>query len=277
MLASLQSDREKFMATVENVAPGTATRSAVQRYWEIDGLRGVAIIMMVIFHLMWDLWAFRVLPDLVLYAGFWMYFQRTTASLFIILVGVSLTLSYHRVLAARGPDGLYWKFFRRGAMIFGLGMVITIVLRTLGLLGFHIGHIEFGILHLIGFCIAAAYPFLRLKWINLFLWMAFFTAGHYIQNLHVDTTWLVWLGLTPLRYAPVDFFPLIPWFGVVLLGVFLGNTLYPDGYRGFALPDLSHSLPIRSLNYLGRHSLLIYLIHQPVLFAILALIGIISF
>ena len=87
--------------------------------------------MMVIFHFMWDLWAFGILPNVVLYAGFWKYFQRTTASLFIVLVGVSLTISYQRALAARGPHGLYWKFFRRGLMIFGLGMVITLVLWAL--------------------------------------------------------------------------------------------------------------------------------------------------
>ncbi|MBV7337163.1 DUF1624 domain-containing protein [Chloroflexi bacterium TSY] len=68
-----------------------------QRYWEVDALRGVAIIMMVTYHLMWDLWFFRILPDVVLYTGFWKYFQRTTASLFILLVGISLTLSYRRI------------------------------------------------------------------------------------------------------------------------------------------------------------------------------------
>ena len=266
------------MSTVEQVAGGVRTRGAAQRLWEVDSLRGVAIIMMVIFHLMWDLWAFGVLPDVILYAGFWKCFQRTTASLFIVLVGVSLTLSYHRALATRGPDGLYWKFLRRGAMIFGLGMVITLVLWLLvWLAGLHIGHVEFGILHLIGFSIAFAYPFLRFKWVNLFLWMAFFVAGYYIQSVHVDATWWVWLGLTPVRYTPVDFFPVIPWFGVVLLGVFLGNTFYPGGYRGFVLPDLSRAYPVRLLDFLGRHSLLIYLIHQPILFALLAVLGIISF
>lgn len=265
------------MTTLERVTEQIEVKTATRRYWEVDAVRGVAIIMMVIFHLMWDLWAFRVLPDVVLYAGFWKYFQRTTASLFITLVGVSLTLSHQRALAARGPKRLYWKFFRRGAMIFGLGMVITLVLWTLSMVGVHVGHIEFGILHLIGFSIAAAYPFLRLRWTNFILWMAFFVAGYFVQGVHVDTTWLVWLGLTPVRYTPVDYFPIIPWFGVVLLGIFLGNTLYPQGRRSFLLPDLSGTLPIRVLDFLGRHSLLIYMIHQPILFAILALFGVIAF
>ena len=86
------------------------------RFWEIDSLRGVAIIMMVIYHLMWDLWFFRIMPDVVLWSGFWKYFQRTTASLFIFVVGVSLTVSYTRAVQKAGTaDGLLRKFLLRGA------------------------------------------------------------------------------------------------------------------------------------------------------------------
>ena len=86
-------------------------RTRTARFWEVDTLRGVAIVMMVIFHFMWDLWAYRIMPDLVLYAGFWKYFQRTTASLFIVLVGVSMTLSYRAAIRSKGnTDGLFRKF-----------------------------------------------------------------------------------------------------------------------------------------------------------------------
>lgn len=265
------------MTTVESVGNQARAHSPLQRFWEVDAVRGVAIVMMVIYHLMWDLWVFGVLPNVVLWDGFWKYFQRTTASLFITLVGVSLTISYNRARAAKGTEGLYWKFLRRGLMIYGLGMIITIVLWALQTAGLFQAHVEFGVLHLIGFSIAVAYPFLRFKWVNFFLWMAFFVAGGFIQQVHVDTTWLVWLGLTPYRYTPVDFFPIIPWFGVVLLGIFLGNTLYPNGKRGFVLADYSLSPPVRFLDLLGRHSLLIYMVHQPILFALLALLGVVRF
>ena len=265
------------MSRVESMGSQARISTGSQRFWEVDAVRGVAIVMMVIFHLMWDLWAFGVLPNVVLWAGFWKYFQRTTATLFIMLVGVSLTISYHRTLASRGSKGLYWKFFRRGLMIFGLGMLITLVLWVLQTARLFQAHVEFGVLHLIGFSIIVAYPFLRFRWLNLFLWMVFFVAGSFVQHMHVDTTWLAWLGITPVPYTPVDFFPVIPWFGVVLLGIFLGNTLYPEGFRGFPLIDYSMAVPVRFLDFLGRHSLLIYMIHQPILFAILMLIGIAGF
>lgn len=244
--------------------------AARNRLWEVDSLRGVAIVMMVIFHLMWDLWFFRVLPNVVLWAGFWKYFQRTTASLFIVLVGVSLTISYNRALRKGEAGGaLYRKFLLRGLRIFAWGVVFSIAAQVAGT-----GYVHFGVLHLIGFSIAAAYPFLRLRWVNLALWLLFVAIGGWVQDVRVDTVWLVWLGLEPQGYAPVDYFPIFPWFGVVLLGIFLGNLLYPAGQRRFSLPNLSELPPFNALEFLGRHSLFIYLIHQPLLIAILVLLGV---
>src|SRR5262245_9611050 len=118
-----------------------------RRLWEIDALRGVAIIMMVIYHLMWDLYFFAVLPNIALQVGFWKYFQRTTATLFLTLVGVSLVVSNMRERQANPGQRIpFRKFLERGARIFGWGMVISLVVRIAG-----IGKIDFGVLHLIGF------------------------------------------------------------------------------------------------------------------------------
>jgi uncharacterized membrane protein len=72
----------------------------------------------------------------------------------------------------------------------------------------------------------------------------------------------------------VDWYPVFPWFGAALLGVFVGFTLWPGGRRRFDLPDLSQTAPVRGLAFLGRHSLLIYLVHQPVLLGLLIVTGI---
>lgn len=79
---------------------GAASAQQNRRFWEIDALRGVAIIMMVIYHLLWDLYFFAVLPNIALQVGFWKYYQRTTASLFLTLVGVSLVVSYKRATSS---------------------------------------------------------------------------------------------------------------------------------------------------------------------------------
>lgn len=241
------------------------------RFWEIDALRGVAIVMMVIYHLMWDFWYYQILPDVVLYAGFWKYFQRTCANLFLILVGVSLAVVTMRRL---GDDGKRLPPFRpyllRGLRIFGFGLAVSLVVWGAG-----VGYVHFGILHLIGFASIAAYPLLRERTLNLVLWAIFFVAGYLLLTPRFDFPWLLWLGFVPYSYFPNDYFPVIPYFGVVLLGIFLGNSLYgPDG-RHFLLPDFSQWLPIRALQFLGRHSLLIYLTHQIALFLILLALGLI--
>ncbi len=253
-------------------------------------MRGVAIITMIVYHTMWDLWFWGVFPNVVLWEGFWKYWQRFTAGTFLILVGVSLTLVYRRERARRGPDArLFPKYLLRGLKIFGLGMIITLVVALAG-----VGYVDFGILHLIGLSTILAYPFLRFKWLNLALWGVLSTVGKWLEQFHfdgrwvsiplgstlfiffLDGRWLAPLGVTPTRYPAVDYFPLIPWFGVVLLGVWLGNWFYADNRRLVPLPDWGDVLPIRGLRFLGRHSLLIYMIHQPLILLVLALLGIVK-
>jgi len=256
-----------------------AGASSAGRYWEIDALRGVAILMMVTYHLMWDLWYYRILPNVVLYEGFWKYFQRATAGLFLLLVGVSLAVITQRRLAGSAPGGFpplgagaptlpFRPYLWRGLRIFGWGLVVSVVVWAA-----RIGYIHFGILHLIGFASVAAYPFLRYRWLNLALWAAFFIGGYFLLDVRVGYPWLLWLGVTPAAYYPNDYFPVIPYFGVPLLGLFVGNSLYTAAGRGFGLPDLSRWLPIAGLRWLGRHSLVIYLTHQLALFGLLVALG----
>ena len=119
-----------------------------------------------------------------------------------------------------------------------------------------------------------AYPFLRSRWASLVAGIVVIGLGVYVNGLKSPSPWLLWLGVQQVGRYMVDFYPLLPWFGIALLGVFVGLTLYPGGTPRFALPDLTQRTPIRGLTFLGKHSLLIYLIHQPILFAILILVGI---
>jgi uncharacterized membrane protein len=264
-----ESERRMTTAPLEQ-SSGAASQATPgsRRYWEIDTLRGVAIIMMVIFHLMWDLVIFRITPDVVLYAGFWKYFQRTTAISFLVLVGVSLTVSYRRAREREPNATLFPKFFWRGLRIFGIGMGFTLFGWFSGF-----GYVHFGVLHLIGTAIILAYPLLEFRWLNFLLWAIFFVVGGAIRYTYLSHNWLDWLGFHTRLYAPIDYFPLIPWFGVVLLGVAIGNTVYTPQGRILPLPDLSGWLPVRLLQWLGKHSLIIYVIHQPILLAILFLTG----
>jgi uncharacterized membrane protein len=253
-----------------SVTPVRALRKA--RLWDVDVLRGIAIIMMVIYHLMWDLRAFGGYP-IDLFGSFWKTWQNITASLFLGLVGLSLTLSYNAARQAGASGSLFGRYLIRGLQIFTWGMAITLVTYVFNPAVF----VRFGILHLIGISIIISYPLLRFKWLNLFLGIAILILGQLLQLLGPNIGWLGWLGLDLTPGPTFDWAPVIPWYARVPLGVFLGNTLYAGGVRRFPLPDLSGNLLVRGLRLMGQNSLLIYLIHQPILIVLLTLTGVISF
>ena len=238
------------------------------RHWEIDALRGVAVVMMIVYHLVFDLTLFGLYQTDV-YGGWWKGLARVTATLFILLAGVSLALSRARSRHQANGWSLYAHYVVRGLKLIGWGMVVTLV--TWGYTGRLV--ILFGILHCIGAATILAYPFLRWRWVTLAAGIGVialdyltsrFPASHLVPQL---------LGLQPLARPQMDYFPLVPWFGVVLLGVLGGQLLYPGGAPRLDLPNLTKRAGAKELIWLGRHSLLIYLLHQPCLIAIITLIN----
>ena len=124
----------------------------MNRYSEVDILRGIAVLMMVIFHFVFDLNYFNVYKFNI-YNGFWLYFARLIAIIFIFLVGVSLTLVYYR------KNYGFLDYFKKGSVVFGFGLLITLVTY----LFLREGTIIFGILHFIGISIILGSLFLRFK------------------------------------------------------------------------------------------------------------------
>lgn len=238
---------------------------ALIRYWEIDLLRGFAVLMMVGFHALYDL-AFFSGPGVVdVRSGAMPSIAEATASIFLLLVGVSLAIS-----TARAGGGL--RLLRRGIGIFSWGMAVT--LSTFLVL--EEGFVVFGILHLIGISVILSLPILHRPRAALLLGAAVIPAGLILRGQAIATLWLLPLGLVPVGFYSVDYFPLLPWFGVVLVGIFLGSLLYPGGERRLPLPEISPTSPARLICLLGRNSLPIYLLHQPVLIVAMGLFGIID-
>jgi len=233
------------------------------RYWEIDLVRGIAILMMVLFHTVYDISFFSIFPVNVS-SGFWRYFALATASLFLLVVGISLTLSRARAASTISKYQLALKFVYRGAGIFLLGLLIT--LCTWLYLGE--GFIVFGILHLIGVSIILSPLFFPLKKFAIITGLLCIAIGCYFTTM-TGPLWLLPLGIHPATFWSVDYEPIFPWFGMVLIGMGLGEYLYPAGVRRFALPSLPQAV-IRLLAFPGRHSLIIYLVHQPIIILLLA-------
>ena len=236
------------------------------RFPEIDATRGIAILMMIVFHTVFDISFFKIAPVNVS-TGFWRCFAMATASLFLLLVGTSLVVSHARSAADLSGLALIKKFLHRGAGIFALGLLITLVTW----LYLHEEFIIFGILHLIGVSVMLSPFFFRFGKYNILLGILCIAAGFFIGTFQ-GPVWLLPLGVVPASFTSVDYTPLIPWFGAVLAGMGIGEFLYSGGIRRFSMPHLPHLL-VQLCAFLGRHSLVIYLVHQPVIILLLTTVA----
>jgi len=235
--------------------------STHKRFWEIDLLRTVAIVMMITFHVLYLLNYFNIHNTGVpgVHYGFWWWFPRVTGGTFIFTAGVSLTIAYSRSKRTSG-------FLLRGLKIFAWGMGITLLTWLIA----PDVYVRFGILHFFGIAFILAPFFLRFRYMNLILGAALMALGTYLleQRILVDFPWLLWLGLIPHGFSTLDYWPLLPWFGLFLVGMFFGKILYPQGNRRLDIHEFSN--PVTSaLTLPGRHPLLIYLAQWPIVIGIL--------
>ena len=202
-----------------------------KRIWELDALRGLCILMVLAFHLIFDLVeVFRLVRwD---YPGWFLLLRDWGGLIFLILSGICVTLGSRPV--------------RRGLTVLGCGMVCTAVTVAMTFFGFHPSMIIwFGVLHCLGTCMLLWPLFQKCPWwALLLLGLTGIALGFLFLRLRVDTVWLIPLGLMFPGFASSDYFPLLPNLGFFLTGTALGKT------------------------FCGRHSLWIYLLHQPVLYAV---------
>ncbi|MDD5182381.1 MAG: heparan-alpha-glucosaminide N-acetyltransferase [Candidatus Nanoarchaeia archaeon] len=234
-----------------------------KRIWEIDALRGVAIVMMIAYHTLWGLNLSGLISYTQINTGFWRAFAYTTATIFIFLVGVSLTLSFSRV-NKKNHDYVF-KYIQRGLAVFGCGAIITALTYLL----YPDAFVYFGILHFIGVGIILAIPFLPYKKLNLVLGAVLLALGTAFYNITLNVPWFMLLGFRFWGMSTLDFFPILPWFGVILLGIFVGNAFIPNGRLKLKVPEI----PLRNaLAFLGRYSLIIYFLHIILIFGAIFII-----
>ena len=232
------------------------------RFYELDLLRGIAIILMIFYHALYDLFYFAGF-SVNLWSGVFWFLGRISAFIFIFLVGVCMTISYSRAKKNVSNWKLFLKYFKRGAKIFSLGLLITLITYPF----LPTGTIYFGILHFIGVSVVLSYFFLEFKRLNVILGLLVIAIGYYLKNLTFKFSSLIFLGFAPENFYTLDYFPLFPWFGVVFLGIFFGNVFYSGGIRRFNIRD--YSLKLKPLLFLGKNSLIIYFLHQPILIGLI--------
>jgi uncharacterized membrane protein len=226
-----------------------------ERWPAIDVARGAAIAAMVAYHFAWDLsYLGFIETDVVAHRG-WQLFARSIAASFLILVGIGLVLAHGG--GVRAP-----AFLRRLAVIGGAALGITVVTWFV----FPDEYIFFGILHCIAVSSVLALPFLRLPAAAVLAVAGFcFAAPSWFTDPRLDAPALAWLGLGSEAPLTNDYVPIFPWFGFVLMGLVAGRHVLPLAARLSAPGRLWTAAWSRGLIWAGRHSLAIYLVHQPVL------------
>ena len=244
----------------EAAAHGFAgARAAVpRRLTVIDGLRGFAICLMIIYHFAFDLAWFRVIRADFNNDVFWLASRALIVTLFLALVGVSL------VLAREAGQSMH-AFWRRVALIAGCAVLVSVA----SYVTFPRTFITFGILHCIAVSSVLARPLVDFPRVALLGGIAIVVLGSAVHLPLFDASWLNWIGMMTHKPATEDYVPLFPWLGVVLLGVAASHAML--GKMRQRLVAGGTNVP-RWLAWAGRHSLLIYLAHQPVLVGILRVV-----
>ncbi|WP_457746599.1 heparan-alpha-glucosaminide N-acetyltransferase [Sulfurimonas sp.] len=221
----------------------------MKRYFDLDFIRGIAIVLMVIFHFCFDLNNFHFI-DINIYNGEnWRHFRYVIITLFLLAVGISL------VIANKNEINLQ-KNFKRFALILFNAMLVSAASYII----FPHTFIYFGVLHFIAFASLVGLLFIRFANLALIVGVAIILLSHYS---YIDMHWL-YNYLKPILHLPKyteDLVQFTPWFGVVLIGIFVGY------HRLFIIHTPQNSFT-KSIAYMGKHSLLIYMLHQPVLFGL---------
>ncbi|MFI3170525.1 MAG: heparan-alpha-glucosaminide N-acetyltransferase [Faecalibacterium sp.] len=243
-----------------------------QRYHLLDTVRGIAMVLMLGYHTAWDLiYIFGVNSNL-LRTAFGTLWQSASAWTFLILSGFCWSLG-------RKP-------LRHGAVCFGFGALMTVI--TLAIMPEN--RVVFGVLTLLGSCMMLMVPLdgvfrrippqLGMAGAAILFW---FTRNLSDGLLGFGTFWSVsvpdwlyqnyltaYLGFPQRGFYSTDYYPLLPWFFLFCVGYFayqLAQKYCVEGGRFWRA--LCHPVPV--LEWIGRHSLVLYLFHQPVIYGALYL------
>lgn len=225
------------------------TKQLKNRIDFIDALRGIAIILMILHHFFYDLTVFTDVPDRIFRNDVFNVIQIVSAGTFVVLCGVSSRLSRSNI--------------KRGLITLAAATIISVVTYFMDM------PIVFGVLQLLSFCmlfygVTGKLWDLIPRWLMPVLTVAGAVVSDWcVNNIEVQSKNLWILGWTYKGFVSYDYFPLFPWIFIFLFGTWAGY--YVKEHR---LPEKFYTVRIPVLPKIGRLSLIIYMIHQPILYGI---------
>lgn len=225
----------------------------------LDFARGVALISMTIFHFAFDLELFGIKEPGFISQDHWKYFARAIATSFLFLTGFSLYLAHGHAIRWRS-----WQI--RMAKIVGAAILITIATYF----ATPDQYIFFGILHAIAFASLAGLLFFRIPWpLVVLIAIGVFALRYYGRTELLNAPIWFWTGLSATNPNSSDYVPVFPWFSAPLLGIaFAQLSEKMNWLDAFSKPKLEQGAA-RLVKFMGRNSLVYYLLHQPIMIGLL--------
>jgi uncharacterized membrane protein len=230
----------------------------IPRLHSLDVARGLALLAMATYHFSWDLELFGYVSSGTASSGFLKYYARAIASSFLFMAGFSLVLAT--------INGVKWPLFlKRLAMVGGAAFIISLATYF----AVPDGWIFFGILHHIALASLIGLLFLRLHWVLVLLAALFAFALPFFDVIATASPWLVFVGLFATPPNSNDFVPLFPWLSASLAGIAVAKLVLANDWLDILTLPKAIDAPTRPLKFLGQHSLVFYLVHQPILIGLL--------
>lgn len=228
------------------------------RILALDLARGIAIIAMAIFHFAWDLEFFGFVERGLTATLEWKSFARSIATSFLFLAGFSLVLGHSQTIRLK-------SFLKRFAMLAAAAVIISIATYQ----AMPQAPIFFGILHSIATASVIGLFLLRVPATILVLTaLAVFIAPFYLRSEFFDAPWLWWVGLNANIPKSNDYVPILPWLAPFMLGMAFAKFSIGREFFNAIKRWRNNNIVMRVLAFLGRHSLVTYLLHQPLLLGI---------
>ena len=239
-----------------------------KRYNILDTIRGFALLNMIIYHAVWDLvYIFNFNWNWYRSDGAYIW-QQCICWTFILLSGFCFSFGHTKL--------------KRGILVFLCGLLITIVTCTL----MPESRVVFGILTLLSSCMLLMIPLEKIfmKW-NPYIG-AIFSFSLFVLSRNANRGYLgfeswkflalpdslyqnlftAYIGFPANNFYSTDYFALLPWFFLFLAGFFLHQIFKKNDWLKFFEPHVC-----KPLEWIGKHSLPIYVVHQPIIYGLLSL------
>ncbi|QJF53091.1 DUF1624 domain-containing protein [Roseobacter ponti] len=214
---------------------------------------------MVVFHFFHDLEIFGILPRGTTVTGGWDVFSSLVAGSFLFIAGISFRLAH--------GGGVRWRSFLRRFVVLCLAAAL-VSLATFVV--FPENFIRFGILHCIALSGVLGLLCLRLPAVvNAGLAIVFMMAPDHLRSDLFNADLLLWTGLATATPPALDYIPVLPWSGLFLAGLAAAQMLRPGRHRPGVALSAPYAKGAAFLAWPGRHSLTIYLLHQPILLGLI--------